>query len=203
MKILITCDEMTPQAIPLWEDTWDKLKQKHKKLKITVFTIPLWKNRRESDVFKNKKFQNWYKMRKSWVELAQLGYTCEKPPECTRFKKPQYAMIKRGYRKLISYMPETIHTFKPPYNRMDGVTLSILQELGFTCCIYYKSIILLKKTESPIEDFVIKETHISVGERYSDNINLIYEKIDNYLSSIEKENDFVTISELLKSTIKE
>lgn len=197
-KIILTCDDMNPSVIPIWMNTWDKLKQLHEGLKITAFTVPLWKGISENDVFKSKIFKKWYKERKEWVEIGQQGYTSSHPPECQRFRKPQMTMIKRGNRKIATYMPKNTFVFKPPYYRMDNNTIEILEQIGFSACVHHGKIILLKEIDKPIEDFILIESHINMEEKNPDDIQLIYKKMDKYLTDLESKYQYATFSELIE-----
>ena len=198
MKIIVTCDDMNPSVIPIWKQTWDKIKEAHPWLKITVFTVPLWKGRSDNDIFKNKEFKQWHKERKGWVEIAQQGYSGDYPPECLRFKKPQQALIRRGYRKITTYLPDDFYSFKAPFYRMDHNTIEILQDLGFSACVQHGRLILLNMMNKPMEEFIMIESHINIEEKNPDNIQLIHQKMDKYLSELEKKYQYVTIGELLK-----
>ena len=201
-KTIITCDCMQPQVIPIWKKTWDQLKKDHPKLKVNVFVVPYWKELPENDVFRNKDFEKWYEERKDWVEIGQMGYHYLNQLECLRFKNPQYAYLRRGYRKVGCFMPKDIYCFKPPKQRMNEHTLPILRSLGFSACIYNKEIIMLRKTEKPLNEYIMVETSINIDSRSPDNINLLQTNFNNYFTKVEQEgNEYITASELIRGAL--
>jgi len=192
---------MQPDVIPIWKTTWDVLKKNHPSIKVNVFAVPMWKGDFQKDIFKNTYFKDWFRERKHWIEIGQQGHTNSYPPECTRFKKPQYIMIKQGYRKVGTYMPKDYYCFNPPYDRMDDkITPKILENLGFTACLWNKNIIMLKKCNKPLpEDYEIIRTKIDIEERNPDDIQIIFDKLDKSLFDFETKGcEFVTFRDLFK-----
>ncbi len=203
-KIIVTCEDFNPSVIPIWVSTWDKLKQKHPSLKVTAFTVPLYQKRMENDVFHNKDFQAWFKERKEWVEIAQEGYGQRNKLECKRFKKPQYFILRKGYRKIGVYMPKNYYSFKCPDDKMGSSTLDSLKMLGFSSCMFQGQIIILINLEKQLEDHIIIGSHINLDERNPDDIQQIQHKLDDYFTKLELEgNDYMTISELISLSKEE
>ena len=200
-KLLVTCEGMNPQCLPLWEATWDFIKNKHPKLKVTVFTIPFYKGEAENDVFRNKEFKRWHKERKGWVDIVQLGYT-HFNPECIRLSKPQYILLKRGYRKIGRYMSKKIYCFKPSFDRIGPYTDGVLTNLGFSAYLYHKSIVFLRTTNSDIEDFILVKTRISFNEKHPDDISKLFKNISTYLTKMEKQKySYTTFTNIVKNSI--
>lgn len=198
-NILVTTDSFTPTNISLWEKYWDKLKENHNDLRVTVFTIPFFLGRKKDDICDNIPFEKWYDQRKEWVELGQHGYTHCKPPECKKFKNTQYSTIKRGMRKIGGYVGDSIYIFKAPYHQMNEFTISVLKSLGFTCCVYFNQLIILKKVNYLIPDFQVVETHTNFDSNNPDDIRFIFNKLDDYLFELENNNSkFLTIGGLIK-----
>lgn len=202
MKALVICNGFSPQSMPIFEKYWTKIKKTTPKLKLTIFTIPYLKGITTNDIFKDKEFQDWVETKKKWVEIGQMGYMGNNNSECTRFKKIQYKLIKRGYKKIMRYMPDSIHSFRPTDNRIDQNTFSILQSLGFSICIYHKSFIVLKKIINPIEDFILIETSIDSDRKRPDNIQIINDKVVRTIKDMKKNKyEFITISGLFENCI--
>ncbi|MDO8623119.1 MAG: hypothetical protein Q7R52_02640 [archaeon] len=204
-KILLISSDFNTDVIPIWKGTWDVLKKNHPKIKVSVFVVPFWKSDFQKDIVKNVYFKEWYKERKNWVEIGQQGYTNSYPPECTRFKKPQGIILKRGYRKLSNYMPQDFYYFKPSYDRMDdNITINILKNLGFSACIWNKSIIMLKKCDNPIsEDCEIIQTKINIEERNPDDIKVLFKKLDDSFYEFEQQDcEFITFRDLIYDCFK-
>ncbi|MDP2672017.1 MAG: hypothetical protein Q8O68_00720 [Candidatus Daviesbacteria bacterium] len=203
MEIIITANDFYPGVIPIWKQTWDKLHNEHPELKVTAFTIPMWGGISANDIFKNRSFKQWYTQRKSWVEVQQTGYEYSKTAECKKFKKPQYALIRRGQRKILKYAPKNYHVFKSPRDEMNYNTISILKELGYKACIRYKQVIMLQKTENILPEYSLIETHININEKYPDDIQKISNKIGSMIDIYQtKKYPLLTISQLIKKTEK-
>lgn len=199
---MVISEGMTPQCIPLWKNTWDRIKQNHPSLLVTVFTIPLYKGRDENDVFRSKDFRAWHKERKSWIDVVQLGYT-HADPESIRLSKPQHVLIKRGYRKIGRYMAKDVYCFKATQDRIGPYTDGVLTRLGFSAYMYHNSIVFLKNTMEEADDFLPVKTKISIDEQYPDDISKIYNKIDKFLTTMEeKGNTYTTLTRIVRNSIK-
>ena len=200
MRIVLISENVQPDILPIWKGTWDVLKNNHPKIKVTAFVVPFWKGNIQNDIVKNNDFKEWYSKRKSWIEIGQQGYTHSYPPECMRFKKPQAIILKRGFRKISNYMPQDFYSFKPPYDRIDdNITLKILENLGFSACIWNGHIVMLKKCINPLkDDYNIIQTKINIDERNPDDIKILFKKLDDAFYDFESKGyEFVTFRDLL------
>lgn len=203
VNVLLVCDEMSPLGVPLFEKFWDGLKERHPNIKLMTFVVPIFKDRGSNDVFKNDHFKGWYVERKDWVEVGQSGFNFSNPPECTRFRKPQYNLLKRGYRKTFSYMPKDFFSFKPPKDRVSRHTFSILQRIGFSACLYRGRVVLLKPASSLLSDFQLVETRVGISGRSPDDIAFLHDKVDKHLSFLEEgEVTYTTMNGIIKECVK-
>lgn len=201
-NLLVTCSEMNPSLIPLWIQTWDDLKKHHPNLKVTVFCYPVYRGLVENDVFRNKEFLQWYRERRGWVEIGQLGYGLKNKSDCKRFSSKQYSLLHNGYRKIGSFMSKEIYSFRAPQYRMNEYTLPILVSLGFSACMYHGKFIILCPVDAALTDHSVVESSISMDERNPDNIVNIKEKMDQHLSKMEKRGyRYLTTTELIKKSI--
>ncbi len=201
-NVLVTCSEMNPSLIPLWVQTWDELKKRHPDLRVTVFCYPVYKSLPENDVFRNKEFMQWYRERKDWIEIGQLGYGLKNKSDCKRFSSKQYSLLHNGYRKIGSFMPKQYYCFRAPQYKMNEYTLPILGSLGFSACMYHGKFIIMCGVDMPLQDHIVVESSISMDERNPDNIVNIRDKIDQHLSKLEKKGyGYLTTTELIKKSL--
>ena len=140
----------------------------------------------------------------SQQEIQQQGYKNINPPECKRFRKPQHAILKRGFRKILTYLPDDCYVFKPPFDQMDNNTLGILSSLGFSACIRYKGLILLRPTFNQLPPYKIISSRINIDEKTPDDIQKLWKMLDVEFSTFESKGyEFSTLSELLKNNMLE
>lgn len=200
-NVIVTCNEMNPHTIPLWIKTWDELKKKHPLLKVTAYCYPVHLGLPENDVFRNKSFAQWYRERKEWVEIGQLGYGLRNKSDCKRFSSKQHSLLYSGYRKISSLMPKRHYSFRAPQYKMNEYTLPIIGSLGFSACLYHGKFILLCDVPVALSEHLVVESSISMDERNPDNIVNIKDIFDRHLTKLEKEGyRYLTTNELIKKS---
>lgn len=201
--VIVSTDDMYPSCVgPLWEKYWDVLKQRHPKLLVSVFAVPFFWGRKENDIVNNKVFFDWWKKRKSWVEICQHGFKHNHPAECQFFRRRQYVLLRQGLRKIRKYLPNKVMGFKPPFYRYTKQTFIVLKQLGFSYVVVWGKPVFLVEQKVGLPECVIIESHTNLDEQNVDGIEKIYEKLDLALTELENKGyEYSTYGRIIKKCI--
>lgn len=197
--LIVATSDFAPPSLPLWS-YWNKLKDKHPKLQVSVFVVPFWKGNSDYKINRDDNFQDWYKENKDWVNIVQQG-CYNYPNECLKFYKTQKKIIKRGYRKIHKLMPQDFFGFKPPSYRMNNSTIAVLKEIGFSFVVYYNQILFLKPTAKEVPHFEIIETYTNIEDKKNNNINTIFTELDIQLTEFEQIKPYTSFNKLVKEVL--
>jgi len=181
-KICITTDDYNPEFIPLWI-YWDRLKDRHPHLKVTIFVPAMWQGKERNDVSTNREFRNWYARRKTWVEIGCHSLHHDYPPEFLRGKKEQERILRESLEKLKDYLRWPF-LFKPPGYRSNQDTVELLKKYGCGFAIL--------RPINEIGGVKIIECHTNI-ESLPDGIQNIYSKLNQLLQN----HECVFLSELV------
>lgn len=202
MFIIVTSDDFRPSIIPLFEDTWDKFKEKHPDLFLNMFVPARWHNKDEEDVSLNKDFFNFCKKR-PWLDIIPHGYLHELPPENLRSFEEQHISIKKSLEMLKRYLKGDALGYKCPFYRGNEDTIGVLKNFGFDWFSQWWYICPLRIIKKPMPQFIEVPSHTtSADQKCPDNIDLIYNKVDEILTNLEKQgHKYSTINDIIRNII--
>lgn len=205
--IIVTSDDLSPNTLPLFEKYWLPIKKKHPNMKVTFYVSPFnqeFGNDEKNNIATSKEFKKWWAENKDWCTIVPHGYDHTKPPECQRSKVTQSFMVRDTKRFFEKHFGIKTIGWKAPFYRMSEETIDVLRSEGFVWFSQWWNFIPLKVVNRRIPEFVEVPSHTNVPQaKNPDNIDLIYDTVDNTLTQLEKLNFvYSTFDELAKEVIK-
>lgn len=204
-KIYVSTDDMRPSMIPLWERTWDVLKQKHPGLKVTAF-VPAYYQEFGfdpiEDIGVSDDFRLWFEKRKDWVCIVPHGLHHTKPFENEFDLAGQKMVIKLTLNVLKPYVDESCLGWKAPFYKADIDTYRALIDSGIVFLEQWWTLIPLKPIRRPLQPVITVGSHTGTElQNCPDNIDRLMPQLDAFLSS--QPVEFLTAVEIMKTALEE
>ena len=209
LRMVVTSDDLSVQTLPLFYKYWKPLKQKHPKLKVTFF-VPVnyseFNYNKENNISQNSEFIRWFNENKSWCDVECHGYFHMKEPENLLGYEEQLKTLKNMLDVMKPFLDKDCYGYKAPYYRMNENTIKILMELGFSWINQWWYLMPLKAIKKPITPIIEFGSHTGFPQANNqDNIDKIYDEIDDKLTDIETINEveyqYITLREVMKEVL--
>lgn len=205
--IIVTSDDLQPATLHLFEHYWKPLKEKHPELIVTFWVAPFnqeFGQDRSNLIAESDVWYKWFEENKEWIVIEPHGCTHTKPPECLNEYKDQVAMIKLVRDAMAPYIDPNVWGWKAPFYKANSEMIEALVHSG---CSYYSQwwdTHLLVPQKRKLPEFVEIGTHTNVAAANNpDNIDKIFEKLDNQLTKLENLGfKYSSYRELIKEAIK-
>ena len=205
--IVVTSDDLQPLTLPLFEQYWKPLKQKHKGLKLTFYVSPFnqeFSNDERNNIIYSEEFKKWYKDNKEWCQVEIHGNTHEKPPENQRTREEQEQLIASSVASMMEYLDDDCLGYKATFYRANDDMITVLRKLGFSWFSQWWSLIPLKINNKRIPFYIEIGTHTNTREANNpDNIDKVYEQLDQALTKYEQMGfEYTTFRDIMKEVLK-
>jgi peptidoglycan/xylan/chitin deacetylase (PgdA/CDA1 family) len=164
--MIITVDDLCLEYLDNFP-LFDEMKVKYPDLKITAFAIGNFKNREPLEG--DKIFEEWYRKRSHWVEIAVHSYDHLYPPDGDRDDEELW--ITKALHSLKVFLPQE-YGYRSPGWQTTNKTEGILRKLGFSYIAYEDKIKYLNINK--IEYGVVNSHLYDI-----DSIKRIYEVLQN------------------------
>lgn len=128
--MFITTDDLCLKYLENFE-LFDNLHDIYPEFKLTAFTISNFKN--QESLADSKVFEDWFKQRKEWVEIAVHSYDHLYPPDGDRDNEAYW--IKKARDALAPFLPQT-YGYRSPGFQTTNQTEKIVRDLGFSYIAY-------------------------------------------------------------------
>lgn len=187
--IVATTDDFRPSLIPLWESTWDKLKEKHPLLKVTVFVAPFNQEfgvNEEDNISNSQAFKEWFIERIDWVIIELHGFDHTKPPENIRSEDEQERIVKSSIFALRDYIDVDYIGYKAPFFQANSTMTTVLARCGIKWYDQWYHLNFVEPNKKPIPPHLVIPTHTNMEVAQNpDQIDKIYDELDKKLTELE------------------
>lgn len=205
--LVVTSDDLQPLTLPLFEQFWKPLKQKHPQLKVTFFVSPFNQEfgvDEKNNIPFSEDFKRWYEENKDWCHVELHGNYHDKPSENKRTKEEQEQLIASAVASMLEYLDDACLGYKAPFYQADDNMIDVLRKLGFSWFSQWWSLTPLKINNKRIPFFIELGTHTSLPQANNkDNIDVYYETLDVQLTEAERLGyEYSTYRDIMKEALK-
>ena len=185
--MILTTDDLAPQHMQLFKDTWDKLHEKHPHFELIAFTTLRWNDEEKNDIRSNLEFLEFCKKRKDWLIIAMHGFYHKTYegfyPEEFNFKK----QIEFFSDVNLKENARILNAYKPPYYRWKLETLEEAQKAGVKFFFTQNGFLDLE-TFKFFERHLIGliDSHTNPITQMPDRVDKIYDQLDKLLQNATK-----------------